>query len=114
MEVQENNMAKKKVKQEEPEVVETNAVKQRRPRVKKTITVEETIIEQATAPIVEQLEEEIVEQIIIEENPWQSIVSMAESLYITLQDEYKKQANNDISSMLILMSSVIKTAKKRV
>ena len=121
MVAQENNMAKKKVKQEETEVVETKTIKQRRPRVQKTNAVEETITEHVVDPIIEQLEgilnrseEEPVEQIIIEENPWLSIVSVAESLYITLEDEYKKRASNDISSMLILMSSVIKSAKKRV
>ena len=31
-----------------------------------------------------------------------------------MPDEYNKQANNDVSSMLILMSSVIKSAKKRI
>jgi len=39
---------------------------------------------------------------------------MAESLYIALDEEYKISAKNDISSMLILMSSVIKSAKKRL
>ena len=121
MVAQENNMAKKKVKQEETEVVDTKTIKQRRPRVQKTNAVEETITEHVVDPIIEQLEgilnlpiEEPVEQIIIEENTWISIVSVAESLYITLQDEYKKRASNDISSMLILMSSVIKSAKKRI
>ena len=121
MVAQENNMAKKKVKQEETEVVETKTIKQRRPRVQKINAVEETITEHVVDPIIEQLagilnrpEEEPVEQLIIEENPWLSIVSVAESLYITLEDEYKKRASNDISSMLILMSSVIKSAKKRV
>lgn len=117
---QENNMAKKKVKQEELEVVETKTVKQRRPRVQKT-TADETINVPIVDPVIEELQgilnapnEELVDQTVTEENPWISIVSTAESLYITLEDEYKKQASNDISSMLILMSSVIKSAKKRI
>jgi len=113
-------MAKKKVKQEELEVVETKTVQQRRPRVQKT-TVEETINVPIVDPVIEELQgilnapnEELVDQTVTKENPWISIVSTAESLYITLEDEYKKQASNDVSSMLILMSSVIKSAKKRI
>ena len=107
-------MAKKKVKQEELEVVKTKTVKQHRPRVQKTITDKSSVVEQVEETVTTESIAEVVEQIVIEENPWISIVSMAESLYITLQDEYNKQANNDVSSMLILMSSVIKSAKKRI
>ena len=53
-------------------------------------------------------------QPVIVENTWQRIVDMAESLYIALDEEYKISAKNDVSSMLILMSSVIKSAKKRL
>ena len=107
-------MAKKKEKQEEIKISETKPIKQRRLRVPKDSILIETIIEQIEEPIINEPIEEFVEQIIVEENPWKNIVSMAENLYITLEEEYKKQANNDISSMLILMSSVIKTAKKRI
>ena len=107
-------MAKKKEKQEEIKISETKPIKQRRLRVPKDSIPIETIIEQIEEPIINKPIEEFVEQIIVEENPWKNIVSMAENLYITLEEEYKKQANNDISSMLILMSSVIKTAKKRI
>ena len=107
-------MAKKKEKQEEIKISETKPIKQRRLRVPKDSIPIETIIEQIEEPIINEPIEEFVEQIIVEENPWKNIVSMAENLYITLEEEYKKQANNDISSMLILMSSVIKTAKKRI
>jgi len=114
MVVQENNMAKKKEKQEEVKVNETKIVKQRKPKIQKTITDESSVVEQVEETVTSEPIAEVVEQIIIEENPWLSIVSTAESLYIMLQDEYNKQANNDVSSMLILMSSVIKSAKKRI
>jgi hypothetical protein len=110
LEVQINkNMAKKKVKEEI--IKEEPIVKQRRTRVTKVK--EEPIIETEVViepdPIIELQPEPV-----IVENTWQRIVDMAESLYIALDEEYKISAKNDISSMLILMSSVIKSAKKRL
>jgi len=116
LEVQINkNMAKKKVKEEI--IKEEPIVKQRRTRVTKVK--EEPIIETEVViepePIIES--EPIIElqpEPVIVENTWQRIVDMAESLYIALDEEYKISAKNDVSSMLILMSSVIKSAKKRL
>lgn len=102
-------MAKKKVKEEL--IKEEPVVKQRRTRVTKVK--EEPIIE--TEVVIES--EPIIElqpEPVIVENTWQRIVDMAESLYIALDEEYKISAKNDVSSMLILMSSVIKSAKKRL
>ena len=45
------------------------------------------------------------------ENPWQEVVNSAESLYISIEDQYKILPKNELSSMLILMSLIIKTAK---
>jgi hypothetical protein len=46
------------------------------------------------------------------ENPWQEVVNSAESLYISIEDQYKILPKNELSSMLVSLSLIIKTAKK--
>jgi hypothetical protein len=45
------------------------------------------------------------------ENPWQEVVNSAESLYISIEDQYKILPKNELSSMLVSLSLIIKTAK---
>jgi hypothetical protein len=61
--------------------------------------------------------EEVSETIVIEPvviNPWVSILESAETLYNNIDDQYQRVAENEVSSMLIMLSSVIKSLKKKV
>ena len=102
-------MARKKpveiVKEDTPIVL----VKKQRPR--KTVN-----IDTDTSNVVD-VTEEVSETIITEAdipNPWISILNLAETLYTNIDDQYQRIAENEVSSMLIMLSSVIKSLKKKV
>ena len=47
------------------------------------------------------------------ENPWKQLVSTAESLYISVDEQYKIAPKNELSNILISLSSVINSFKKQ-
>ena len=46
----------------------------------------------------------IVEPVV--ENPWKKIGDMVESLYISIDEQYKVLPKNELSSMLVMLSLV--------
>jgi hypothetical protein len=52
----------------------------------------------------------IVEPVV--ENPWKKIGDMVESLYISIDEQYKVLPKNELSSMLVMLSLVNKTIKQ--
>lgn len=49
----------------------------------------------------------------IVENPWTQLVSSAESLYINVSEQYKISPRNELSSMLVSLSSIINSIKQQ-
>ena len=44
-------------------------------------------------------------------NPWKKVVETTERLYISIEDQYKILPKNELSSMLVSLSLIIKTSK---
>ncbi len=99
---------------------DTPVVKVKRPRIKTTtVSDASNVIE-----ITDEASDSIVESSVVEEvveidtapivNPWVALLEDAERLYANIDEQYQLVAQNEVSSMLILMSSVIKSLKKKV
>ena len=45
------------------------------------------------------------------ENPWKKVVDLTESLYISIEDQYKISPKNELSTMLSSVSLMVRLVK---
>ena len=45
------------------------------------------------------------------ENPWKKVVDLTESLYISIEDQYKISPKNELSTMLSSVSLIVRLVK---
>jgi hypothetical protein len=45
------------------------------------------------------------------ENPWKKVVDLTESLYISIDDQYKISPKNELSTMLSSVSLIVRLVK---